>query len=164
MRLLPFLFIVSLTLSCSSNQNGIQNLIGRKITEKEAIRTVALIFEQPKTTPIKEILKMAVSITDRDIDVKSLDKILGREISGKEAIDAINRYTIDPDNLNYCCLANTCRCYDLGDCIALWFSANCANIPWAFDIQNGQCSNDDPCNDESNCSSCTNDDCNCPPL
>lgn len=95
--------------------------------------------------------------TGRDeVDQGAIRTVLGYEVTGDDAIRQINDlFLAEPAGpVAYCCGNASCSCTDLGDCINLWFSANCADIAGP-DIQGGTC-------EKKGDKACTNDDCSCP--
>ena len=149
------LTVVVSTTGCRQDQAAIKQLTGREITGHEALRAATLLFREPNTTPLKDIILRGAAASDTDVDVAELSRLLGEEVSGDEAIRALNKFALpDPGPVEFCCGASSCGCDGLADCIGLWLSSNCRDIPGA-DIVNGACEREPD-------ASCTNTNCQCP--
>lgn len=143
------------TFGCRQDQAAIKDLVGREITGPEALRAATLLFREPNTTPLREIILRGAAASDDEVNVAELYRLLGEEVSEQEAIRALNRFALpDPGPAAFCCGNTSCSCDGLADCIGLWISSNCADIPGP-DIVNGACSRKPG-------TSCTNENCQCP--
>ena len=153
--IIPLLFIAVSIFGCRQEQAGIKSLIGREITGPEALRAATLLFREPNTTPLKDIILRGAAASDSEINPAELTRLLGQEVSETEAIDALNRFALpDSGPVEFCCGNTACGCDGLADCIGLWISSKCADVPGP-DIVNGACRKDSD-------TPCSNPNCQCP--
>jgi hypothetical protein len=90
-----------------------------------------------------------------EVPQENIEQVLGREISGTEAVETIDQiFSPDGGEIEWCCGHASCECIQLGDCINMWFADVCTDIDGP-DIQNGLCEKDRDVE-------CTNPDCSCP--